>query len=99
MHQQLNKASGWFPGGQFTTPQYICPTYAGGVRLLSWGSNPPPTPLANPALSGTEVLLGDGNPLYGTEVPRRRPEQTTLQQLQNYTQATEFYRMHLINKT
>jgi len=102
----MNKASGWFPGGQFTTPQYICPTYAGGVRLLSWGSNPPPpppppppTPLANPALSGTEVLLGDGNPLYGTEVPRRRPEQNTLQQLQNYTQATEFYRMHLINKT
>jgi len=38
----INKASGWFPGGQFTTPQYICPTFAGGVRLLSWGSNPQP---------------------------------------------------------
>ena len=30
--------------GQFTTPQYICPTFAGGVRLLSWGGGRTPQP-------------------------------------------------------
>jgi len=66
----MNKASGWFPGGggQFTTPpQYICPTFAGGVRLLSWGGglNPPNPPgksspgvdVSMPALEPLEDIL------------------------------------------